>query len=170
MDKGQYTPNIYRIDGDSAYIAITDRSRTTIMEAIVDRDDLARVIAYGRWCRRLPQGEPYIFCNTGKIFLHRFIVEATPKLVVDHINHNTLDCRKANLRICTRAQNAQNRRGPTVRSQSGVRNVSWRSAASAWVVHMRVNKETHSFGCYASLEEAAKVAKEMREKYMPFAV
>jgi hypothetical protein len=43
-------------------------------------------------------------------FLHREI--AGPKVgeVVDHINHDTLDNRRVNLRVCTHAQNIANRR------------------------------------------------------------
>lgn len=43
--------------------------------------------------------------------LHRFIlgVADKPKLIVDHINRNRLDCRLSNLRIVTAQQNSMNR-------------------------------------------------------------
>lgn len=43
-------------------------------------------------------------------YLHREIMECPLSLQVDHINNNTLDCRRVNLRIVTKAQNAANRR------------------------------------------------------------
>ena len=42
--------------------------------------------------------------------LHRLIANPSKGLVVDHINGNTLDNRKAILRVCTTRQNLLNRR------------------------------------------------------------
>lgn len=43
------------------------------------------------------------------VLMHRFIMNAEKGVEVDHINHNTLDNRKENLRICTRNENEHNR-------------------------------------------------------------
>ena len=44
----------------------------------------------------------------GFIYLHRSITGCPDGLVVDHINGDTLDNRRSNLRICTRGENARN--------------------------------------------------------------
>jgi hypothetical protein len=44
------------------------------------------------------------------VFMHRMIMQPPKGMVVDHINGNGLDNRRCNLRICTREENAQNRR------------------------------------------------------------
>jgi len=54
------------------------------------------------------------------IYLHRFILDAPEDMQVDHINHNTLDCRKANIRLCTQSQNMANVR-PRPGKYKGVR-------------------------------------------------
>ena len=43
-----------------------------------------------------------------KMVLHRLIMRPPKGMQVDHINHNTLDCRRANMRICTNQENARN--------------------------------------------------------------
>ncbi len=81
--------------------------------ALVDDEDWDRVMsvtgwkldAYGYVVRNLPRGQVV----RGSQKLHRFIfgvTEADPE--VDHRNGNRLDCRKSNLRLASRAENAQN--------------------------------------------------------------
>jgi hypothetical protein len=48
--------------------------------------------------------------NHHNIYLHRFIMGNPSGLFVDHANGNTLDCRKCNLRICTRTENTRNQK------------------------------------------------------------
>lgn len=43
--------------------------------------------------------------------LHREIMNCPEGLVVDHKNHNRLDNRRQNLRICTQKENSNNRKG-----------------------------------------------------------
>lgn len=55
----------------------------------------------------LSGNEKYVV-NSSKGYLHRFIMEPTGNLVVDHINGDGLDNRRENLRICTSVQNTYN--------------------------------------------------------------
>lgn len=58
------------------------------------------------------RGSPYAhFANGAKSnhYLHKYLMGVSSPTMVDHINHNTLDNRRANLRACTPSQNQMNR-------------------------------------------------------------
>ena len=80
-------------------------------QVLFDTDSLPLVSSY-RWKvkRSGDDGSPYAQNGYGTK-LHRLIMGLTSRTTwVDHINHDTLDNRKQNLRIVTREQNMANRR------------------------------------------------------------
>lgn len=56
-------------------------------------------------------GEPYAgtMINKKKVYLHRLIMGSPVGYVVDHINNQTLDCRRENLRVVSFKENMANR-------------------------------------------------------------
>ena len=76
---------------------------------LIDNDDFEKVNKY-KWTFDGRYAERTIWHTKEKIYLHRFIlgIELNDKRSVDHINHNSLDNRKSNLRICTHAENLRN--------------------------------------------------------------
>lgn len=89
------------------------------------------------------------------VTLHRFIVRHVPDgMVVDHINGNPLDNRRANLRVCTRAQNSQNVKRRSS-NKSGYKGVSWDSERGKWVAKIAVENKDHFLGRFDSKEAAA---------------
>jgi len=84
---------------------------------IVDDDDYERIINFKpKWyAQKLIDYDDAFYARARikdkKIFMHRFIMGVTDsKIHVDHINHNTLDNRKENLRVCNHFQNGRNRK------------------------------------------------------------
>ena len=82
--------------------------------AIVDPDDFERLNKH-KWCavkscNTFYAGRTiYVGKKNISIRMHRQILHPPENLFVDHINHNGLDNRKANLRPATRSQNSRNR-------------------------------------------------------------
>lgn len=101
------------------------------ISAMISTEDLGRVSAIsGRWYAMnvgSTRGKETIYVGThigGRIvYLHKFLMMNPPGTVVDHINHDTLDNTRENLRIATLAENQQNRKGEQSNNSTGYRNV-----------------------------------------------
>lgn len=98
-------------------------------KVLLDPADYAVAAAYD-W-RASP--DLYVRANVDgdRVFLHRWLTGAGPGQVVDHINHFTLDNRRANLRVCTGAENLCNKKLPA-NNTSGYKGVVWRPNRKKW--------------------------------------
>lgn len=123
--------------------------------ALVDDCDYEWLSKY-RWCaaygsHRLFYARTSSPRNGGeskKIYMHRLIMNPPPGMTVDHINHNSLDNRRSNLRILTHSQNIANSRVST-KNKSGYRGVH-KNKSGKWVAQFR-----HShLGTFENLEDA----------------
>lgn len=101
------TFNKYKVAGNIAYIYIEGKYKSTIT---IDSSDLEK-IKHLRWYNG-KLNYPYAKQKGKFIKLHRFIMDYNGKLTVDHINRNTLDCRKDNLRIADMSTQNKNRETP----------------------------------------------------------
>jgi hypothetical protein len=108
------------------------------------------------------------FHNGKHIRLHRVLVGASEGQDVDHINHDTLDNRRENLRIVNRAENMQNRIRPRALTASGALNVWWEEDRGKWRVMLRINGQRIHVGRFTDRDEAVDAATSARQKYMPF--
>lgn len=100
--------------------------------------------------------------------MHRLIMNTPSGLQTDHINRDTLDNRRCNLRICTIAENKQNQDTQKNNKSSGYKNVYWCKEQNKWRVALRLNQKLISFGRYEELEDAIKVAEDARKKMFKF--
>lgn len=88
--------------------------------------------------------------------MHRVIMDAQPGQEVDHINGDKLDNRKLNLRLCTRNQNIQHRKGFGGTSQfKGVR-----LNYGKWDALIKHNKKSYFLGRFDCELEAARAYNE----------
>jgi hypothetical protein len=98
------------------------------------------------------------------IFLHKIIMNSNDNEDVDHVDGNTLDNRKSNLRISTHANNNKNRRGKNKNNKSGYRNVCLMH--NKYRIQLQINGRNHLFPeKFSNVNNAGAFAKEMREKY-----
>lgn len=125
--------------------------------ATIDAVDGQEVAAFN-WCALNHDGKVYAF-HYKKRELHRFIASLAGiplDVQIDHVNRNTLDCRRNNLRRATHAQNLWNR--PVKKeSKTGVKNVHRCDSGNhpVWVVQISADRRRHYVGTFRSQEEAA---------------
>lgn len=90
------------------------------------------------------------------LFLSRLIMDAPKGMVVDHINHDPLDNRRCNLRVCTQQENTWNSRklgrGDTTSRYKGV---YWDSRRQEWGAMICVDGKNHRLGFFKKEETAA---------------
>lgn len=103
--------------------------------------------------------------NKSTLVLQRFLTNATDGMVVDHINHNTLDNTDKNLRVVSQSENMQNRKGVTTRNTSGYRGVSWHKASQKWTASISLDKKMKCLGYFNDVKEADRIAREARQKF-----
>ena len=96
--------------------------------------------------------------------MHREIIDLPDHLVVDHINHNGLDNRKANLRPATRMQNSYNRIYFRKSKLSKYTGVSWHKQKKKWFAQIRYNGQRKFLGYFKDEIHAAKAYDEAAKK------
>lgn len=91
-----------------------------------------------------------------KFNFHRMIMDIEDsKVCVDHINHNTLDNRRSNLRLVTCHQNAMNRKSHK-NTLSIFKGISFRKDCKKWQARIMYNYKLIHLGLFESEIEAAK--------------
>lgn len=116
------------------------------------------------WCIN-KQG--YVIARTidGKrntILFHRLLFPNSE--VVDHIDHNTQNNQKGNLREVICQQNAMNHK-MSKNNTSGVTGVSWSKVHNLWRARIHFKRKEISLGYYANFDDAVKARKEAEDKY-----
>lgn len=167
--------NDYEVRGDTTAIIIK-RLNGEVHEALVDTSDLGKLLAFDVKWHVLFTGlrimaKATLFTSTeGKkktktsILLNRFILDFPQGKEVSFLNGNSLDSRKANLRITTRSETQQNRIGADRDNPTGVRNVTYHKASGKYIAQIKGKFQKS----YATLEEAEEVAIALRKIYYPF--
>ena len=102
------------------------------------------------------------------IRLHQYVLgihDTGCKIHVDHINHDTLDCRRENLRVTKASDNLANRKGANRNSKTGVRNVNYiKSSDKYWVQIMKNGHKYHWEFPSDKFEEACRFAEQKRKE------
>lgn len=86
--------------------------------------------------------------------LHRYLLNPSKGLTVDHINRNPLDNRRCNLRICTH-------------NTSGKVGVSYNKNINKCIAYIKVKGKHKTLGEFKTFNEAVECRLKAEEKYFP---
>ncbi len=113
-------------------------------------ESLTSPLGTARRTRRLKNGKRVA------VFMHRLITKAPKGSDVDHADHDSLNNQKANLRICSRSQNAMNgvkRKWKNV--SSPYKGVSWHKRIKKWSVNIVIRGKQKHLGYFKDPRVAA---------------
>lgn len=88
------------------------------------------------------------------IQMHRELLSVPAGLMVDHKNHNTLDNRRENLRICTQFENQHNQQA-TRGGSSKYKGITWVKKSKKWRTMITTYGYAKHLGLFNNEEEAA---------------
>lgn len=133
-------------------------------KVLVDDEDYERISRYKWSVNKKSKNDiyfrthQYVNGNRVTISLHRYIMGCKYRdgNRVDHIDHNTFDNRKCNMRLCTEQENNQNRRKP-VTNTTGYKGVRVSTGDNRWGAVVAINDKNVRVGTYSSPEEAARM-------------
>lgn len=158
--------NDYEIRGDVTVIYLKRRSGESI-ETIIDTDDLEKLLKIDcAWYAKVTRnpGVYYVFsgkwaCGGKREYLHRVITNAPIGLVVDHLNHDTLNNRKVNLKVVTNQENVarQIKREKTPYSNG---DVYWHKRDKRWIARIYEEKKRKWIGSFRVKQDAEAALRE----------
>lgn len=145
-----------RVEGNIAYVPLTKG-----YEAIIDAADVPLVSGVN-WHATTSNGRPYaIHSIVGGVYtkpsmrqMHRIIFGSLPSdKFIDHIDCDSLNNRRENLRPATHAQNCRNRKVPTTNT-SGLKGAIWMPKLKKWRAKIDYDGEKIHLGYFGTPEAA----------------
>ncbi|MDI9407802.1 MAG: HNH endonuclease [Candidatus Pacebacteria bacterium] len=142
-----------RIEGNIAYVPLTKG-----YEAVIDAVDVPLVEGWN-WHTANSRNMVYAvrreYSGMTSVFVKMHVLIGSPPdgFLVDHINGNGIDNRRANLRHATRAQNSRNQ-GIASHNTSGFKGVSIKKGAKKYRAAICIEGKMKHLGLFPTAEKA----------------
>ena len=156
------------------------RRNKEIVFTLIDEEEISKLTDLNlTWCATWNEHMQQYYANATKylgivngkykyekIYLHRLIMGFPEGKDIDHINHDTLDNRKSNLKIKEHQKNILNRLGANKNTSTGIRNVSYSKRDNKYLVQFQVDGKNTCFGKFnlEDFEKAVDLANKLRQE------
>lgn len=162
--KARYYKNEYYADGDHWTLKITRLRDNEVTYAKLDEEDVETARDYSWYPHHDPRKPANLIYlkSTGGYRFHRVITNCPEGLIIDHINHDPLDNRRCNMRICEVGDNNRNM-SVSKRNTSGAVGVRYRAERNAWLANKMINGKLYAKQ-FKTFEEALKYKTEVLDK------
>lgn len=129
----------------------------------IDHDDLEKIYNI-KW--HIDQTTENYFrvvasVNGRPLLMHRHILCAKPGEIIDHINGDTFDNRKINLRFCTSSENSMNQK---VKPGKKYKGIYFDKSRKLWAAQITAAGKTKTIGRYLTDKQAAIAYNEIAKK------
>ena len=122
--------------------------------ALVDSEDYEMLSQFKWYCNKGYAARNVKYGTVYRVgWLHRMLLSPDPKEEVDHINHDTLDNRRSNLRICAHQENLCNQK--SVRGSSAYKGVYWHKSTRKWAAQLKFHQYQLYLGRHDTEYDAA---------------
>lgn len=163
LKQSRFDDNIIVIEGDIAKIGLNDINWEVTEWCVIDAEDIPKIKGR-KWFKRM---DLRVVSNTTKnsdidtshLRIHNVVMDfnqdENPNLEIDHIDCNTLNNRKSNLRVVTKSKNGMNR-GLQSNNSTGVCGVvsNAHDNTSPWMPQIKINGKMIRLGTEHSFDKA----------------
>lgn len=126
--------------------------------AIVDDEDYEFLSQY-KWFAFYPGRGNHVYAraivNKKDFLMHKLLIKSPEGMVIDHIDGNSLNNQRKNLRVCSIADNVKNQK-IRIDNKSGFKGVYWKKDKRKWEVTLQINGNKIFGGYYKNKIDAAK--------------
>ena len=167
LDRTRFDKNeiIVNHERDFAEIILYNRQGLENARTIINIDDIEKINGY-KWSIKKKNNNFYVRTTVNKkdILLHKLLTNTDSHTIVDHIDRNTLNNKKSNLRIASCSQNGMNKSIQSNNS-SGFTGVYYSRKYNKWISTIKINKKTISLGMFLEKVDAIKFRLNAEKKY-----
>lgn len=131
----------------------------------IDSKDYPEVSKH-KWCTALYNDKPYAMEGKSRIKLHRFILNPKPGTLIDHINGDTTNNCRSNLRVANQSLNNIN----LLKDGLEHKGVYQKKTSKKWYASVQWKGKTYCSPLFKTIEEACFARYIIEQKYIPHTI